>query len=534
MSVRNGFVLLAAVSMLLFLAACGSSNNIATPVAPPSGNFSNSNLNGTYVFSVSGTDSTGDPYTLAGTITANGSSTGVITGGTLDINGTNANEFTSGPIADASINNNGSYSVTVDGRGQFTVGTNVSGLPNLTFDFVLSSSSHGLITEFDSFGTGSGTIDAQTANVTPSGSYAFSLSGASDGLALWGTVGNFTLSGTSATGLEDFNEGGLLSFTAQTLTGTVAVSSTAPSTSLIFPSVGTLTFDVFPIDGTHLKFIEMDTTAAMSGDAFTEMTSMPAGDLAFTLSGAESAADFAAGGFMVTDSTGDITSASSEDVNSGGIPASTPSFTGSYAASPTGSGRFALTNFSQFSGGSSYAAYPSSGGVLLLETDSTGITIGAAYGPASASATFATGEGYGLNLSGFNIADDSEVDDIAEFTANSGNTITGIIDENSSFNGPVLGIPLSAGTYTAPSGGRGTITATAGSSTTGTLNGGFALTFYTVDGTTFPFIETDSGQVSTGVFVMQTPSGSSAAIAKAQQVFVPHSFPRSGAKKKQK
>jgi hypothetical protein len=98
----------------------------------------------------------------------------------------------------------------------------------------------------------------------------------------------------------------------------------------------------------------------------------------------------------------------------------------------------------------------------------------------------------------------------------------------------VLGIPLSAGTYTAPSGGRGTITATAGSSTTGTLNGGFALTFYTVDGTTFPFIETDSGQVSTGVFVMQTPSGSSAAIAKAQQVFVPHSFPRSGAKKKQK
>ena len=41
---------------------------------------------------------------------------------------------------------------------------------------------------------------------------------------------------------------------------------------------------------------------------------------------------------------------------------------------------------------------------------------------------------------------------------------------------------------------------------TTTFNGGFALTSYTVDGTTFPFIEYGRGQVATGVFVLQNPS----------------------------
>lgn len=78
MSVRNGIVLLLALSALLFLGACGS-NSITHPVAPPSGNFSNSNLNGTYVFSVLGVDqASGAPYAIVGTLTANGS--GGITG----------------------------------------------------------------------------------------------------------------------------------------------------------------------------------------------------------------------------------------------------------------------------------------------------------------------------------------------------------------------------------------------------------------------------------------------------------------------
>ena len=161
-------------------------------------------------------------------------------------------------------------------------------------------------------------------------------------------------------------------------------------------------------------------------------------------------------------------------------------------SSPASTGRYTLSNFtSGFVAGSTYAAYPSSGGLLLLEIDNTGIMTGAAY-TQTAGATFAASQGYGLNLSGDNLSAASEVDDIAEFAANStGNTITGLIDENSTSAGPVtFGTALTSGTYVAPVNGRGAIAATAGTSSSNTtLNGGFALTFYTVDGTTFPFIE---------------------------------------------
>ena len=63
----------ALVAMLAVLAGCGGSSGTANPVAPPSGGFSNSNLNGTYVFSISGTDVNGTPYAMVGTFTANGS-----------------------------------------------------------------------------------------------------------------------------------------------------------------------------------------------------------------------------------------------------------------------------------------------------------------------------------------------------------------------------------------------------------------------------------------------------------------------------
>ena len=324
MSVRNGFVLFPALSALMFLAACGSSNGVSNPVAPPSGQFSNSNLNGSYVFSVSGTDSNGAAYALAGTITTNGSggnNKGGITGGTLDINDIDTQVFTGGPIAEATINNNGTYSVSVDGRGQFTFGTNISGFPNLTFDFVLTTTGHGLLTEFDSFGTGSGTIDAQTASVTPSGVYSFNFSGASYSGSAFASAGDFTVNSSAITGVADFNNGGIQPITAQPLSGTIAVSSSSgPATTITTSGVPTLTFDVFPIDGQHLKFIEMDENYTLSGDAFAQTaTTIGGGTSAFTLDGLLTGdVSFAAGGFIVTDGAGNITNSSSEDFNANG------------------------------------------------------------------------------------------------------------------------------------------------------------------------------------------------------------------------
>jgi len=553
MSVRNVFVSLLALSGLLFLAGCGSSGTtITNPVAPPSGNFSNSNLNGTYVFSVSGTDeASGAPYTIAGTFTANGAggnSKGTITGGTLDINDANTTEFTSGPVSGVSINSNSTYSVSVDGRGQATIGTNIgNGFPNLVFDFVLSSSSHGLITEFDSFGTGSGTIDAQASGVTPSGSYAYILSGATYSGTPFATVGNFTLGsgGAITSGVADFNNGAVTISAAEALTGTVAVAST-PSTTLITQQYPLLTFDVFPVSATQLKFIEMDTNGTLSGDAFSQTTAtIPAETLAFTLQGfLASGASLAAGGFMVTDGAGNITNASTEDFNDNGtLSPSTPvSFTAMYAADPTNAGRYTLSGFTGFTPANTgvnltYAAYPSTGGLLLLEIDTIGITSGAAY-MQTPSATFAASSlGYGLNLSGIDgpgTTSASEVDDIAEFTANpSGTTVTGLIDENSTAGSTTFDQVVN-GTYGTISTGRYGISATTGtSSSPGTLLGGFNLTLYTVDGTTFPFIESDAGQVSTGVIVQQNVSSSSSAVAHSQ-MFVPHPLIRALAARQKK
>jgi hypothetical protein len=545
MSVRNSTVLLLALSTLLFLAACGSSGSSpATPVAPPSGNFSNSNLNGTYVFSIAGTDSNGAPYAMVGTFTANGSggnNKGGITGGTLDINDADTTVFTTGPVTGASINSGSTYSVGVDGRGLAVIGTNIpGGFPTLTFDFVLSSSSHGLITEFDAFGSGSGTLDLQAAGVTPSGSYAFSFSGATYSGAPFATVGNFALGsgGTIQSGLADFNNGALAISPGETLGGTVVVAST-PSTVLSTSQYPSLAFDVFPISATQLKFIETDENGTLSGDAFSQTgTTVPTGTLAFTMQGILSPSttptQIGAGGFMVTDGAGNITNASTEDFNDGGTlsPATPVPFTASYAAG--GAGRYTLSNFSSFTPvGLTFAAYPSSGGLLLLEIDTGGVTTGAAY-TQTAGATFAASQGYGMNLSGINLSGIGsgavEVDDIAEFTAGGGGTLTnGIIDENYNPAGsPVLGIELTTGTYGAlDSQGRYGISATASNSKTSTLLGGFDVIAYTVDGTTFPFMEYDTGQVATGVIVLQNSSSSSPALAhpqilKVQQLVHPH------------
>lgn len=543
MSVRNGFVLLLAFSALLFLAACGGSgNSVTNPVPPPSGSFSNSNLNGTYVFSVSGTDVNGFAYAMVGTLTADGSGgngKGNITGGTVDM----ADGEFSAPFANAPISAS-TYSIGVDGRG--TAVLSVSNNPfgsNLTLDFVLQDSSHGLITEFDGNATGSGTIDVQTAGTTPNGSYAFSLSGAGPSGA-FATVGNFAVgAGGAISGLEDLNSGGIV-YPDQVLSGNVVLgpSSTPATTLTTSAALGTLTFDVFAIDATHLKFIEMDATGTLVGDAFSQTTTtVPAGTLPFTLSGFLAGnTPFAAGGFMVTDGAGNITIASTEDINAGGttVSAAPVQFTANYGADPNdpaNSGRVLLTNFSGFTGGTEFAAYPSTGGTLLLEIDSTlGILAGVAYRPQSTT-SFSAGQGYAFNFTGVNLAINSgvEVDDLAEFAANSsGTTVTGVIDENfQPGGGPNFGMALS-GTYSAPdSNGRGQIAANAGNSSNSTLNGGFAITFYTVDGTTFPFIETDAnGQVASGVFVEQNPAAASSAV-KAPNMFIPQPLVRAHAAK---
>jgi hypothetical protein len=155
-----------------------------------------------------------------------------------------------------------------------------------------------------------------------------------------------------------------------------------------------------------------------------------------------------------------------------------------------------------------FAAYPSTGGLQLVEIDGFGTTNGVAY-PQAASPTLASGEGYGMNLSGvfaqsggFTNAED----DIAEFTNNNGTFGPGIIDFNG--QGSAQFKNTFQATYTADNtvAGRGTVTPS---------NNGYFLTTYTVDDTTTVAVSTDPQLVALGALVRQNATAKSNA-ASAQ------------------
>lgn len=510
---RIRFVLAAVLSTLAVLAGCGGSG-ITRATPPPGGGFTNSHLTGTYVFSVTGTDGTGDFFTMAGTFIANGS--GGISGGVLDLNDTRTGPVLSQPIT------GGSYLVGVDGRPASQMGllTLQTGSANLSFDFVLTSSTHGLITEFDTIGSGSGTFDLQ-ANVTQANinnqSYAFSLFGTSGigtdfcgigtngSVTPFATVGAVTLdaSGNVASGVQDFNDNcNSVGGTDLSVSAGFIDLTTVPGTASFTTSLGTVNFDVFPVTATHLKLIEIDTTPIMAGDAFTATASVPAGNNVFTLSGFDltNQAPFVTAGIIDTDGSGGVNTDSVQDINDGGVYSQvTSGITGSYTA--VSGGRSVLTLTSGFLNGDlgctncQFAAYPSSGGLQLLEIDNGGMTGGIAY-PQTATA-LASSQGFGMNLSAAN--PNSVEDVIAEFTNDNGR-FTGIVDFNDQ-GSTVFGQRFTS-TYAADSTvpGRGVVTPGAN---------GFNLVTYAVNNSTAIILEADQNQLGLGAFVMQNAGASS-------------------------
>jgi hypothetical protein len=503
MSVRHGIILLVALSTLTLLVGCGSSSPKA--VAPPSGAFSAANLNGTYVFSSTGVDATNALFlTMVGSLTANGS--GSITGGSVDLIGGSLTPTS--PIAQPITG--GSYTVTADGRGQINFNTTVStGAVTITLDFVLTSNSHGLVTEFDANGTGSGTIDLQSATTQAqlAGSYAFGVSGTGvTGASSIATVGAFTLDSTGAvsTGQEDVNNAGGYSGAASSIVAPSAVTvGTTPGTATIASNAGTsYTYDVYPIDNTHMKFIENDSQLLVSGDAYTQGTSIPTGQLVYTMTGESDStgtpAPFDSGGWLTNSSTGIV---GLEDFNDGGtgVVGQATSVGGSFGTLAGGRSVLSLTGFvngapSDVASNYSFAAYPfafnGGSGIQLLEIDNQGITSGAAY--PQTGTTLAASQGFGLNLTGDNT--NGEEDDIAEFVTTA-TGFSGIVDLNDdgglSFNKTLTG------SYTAPDGnGRGTASTNY-----------FTYDFYAVNSSSYILLEVDSTQIGVGAFALQsTPS----------------------------
>jgi hypothetical protein len=518
MSSLNRFALLTiALLSLAFLAACSSGPAKGLP--PPTGGFVPGNLKGTYVFSTQGFDFNGEPIAMAGAFTANGSLG--ITGGTIDIIDA---EFTS-PFADQTISG-GSYTMGADGRGTVILTTSTAtpfGSQAVELDFVLATPSQGLVTEFDANGTGSGTLDLQSS-ATVSGPYAFNLSGFDlVGGGILATVGSFTVGtdGSITTGVQDFNDNNV--FTSYPLSGGSVTlgSGSAPGTATLTTTgaFGTLGFDVYPVDSTHLKFIETSGNAFLAGDAFTQQgASLPttAAVFAFTMGGevvsAGTGTPLAIGGLMAIDGAGNITSSSEVDINNALAVTTGQVFGGTYAASGSIGGR-TLFNVSGFSVAIQFVAYPTfNAGLQMLESDGVGFLDGAALAQTTTTA-IAESQGYAMNLSAANgSTGGGEEDDIAEFSTTS-NTFSGIIDINDDMGTtPSLGERYT-GSYTvdSPATGRGEITRS-------NYNLGI---FYAVDSSTLLFLDAnDDFLVGVGVLLEQNASGSSSAAAK--RLIAPH------------
>src|SRR4051812_38315760 len=268
MLLHKRFILPVILSSLAVLAGCGGGgNNVKPPTPPPSGAFSNSNFNGTYTFSVAGSNTAGI-FTMAGTLVACGCTQGTISSGVVDVNDP------TGPAVGATIGNNSTYDITSDGRGSARLFITPSGGAAFEIDinFVLSSSSHGLVIRYDGNGTGSGTIDLQPSVISQNSlaatPYAFFLSGADTSNNPLATVGALTLNsaGTITTGVEDFNYFPTIS-TQLPLSGSVTVdSATTPGSATLNTTFGTFTFSVYSIDSNHLKLIENDGQAVLVGD----------------------------------------------------------------------------------------------------------------------------------------------------------------------------------------------------------------------------------------------------------------------------
>ena len=512
MSLRNRLVLPMILSALAVLAGCGGSSS--NPAPPPSGAFSNTSFNGTFTFSVLGEDiglGNGSPFAMSGTLTACGCTAGTISAGTVDI------IDNTGTASASAIGSNSVYSVTQDGRGfaQLFITPTGGTVFEVDVDFVLTSSSHGLITRFDGNGTGSGTIDLQ-GSVSPGAlavgqTYVVSLSGtdlAGDPLISTGAFvadSSGAINGEADTTLYSVSTLQATPYANSSLVGEVLVGTgTAPGGATLSTSFGTLNFDVYAIDGTHLKLIENDGIEILVGDVFTQPSAtIPAGNLVFTMAGPDpSAVPFVAGGIMASDGVSAITTGS-EDLNDGGQvdfgtnPAVPQTFSGTFTA--TGGGRFQVT-LATFDGGTSFAAYPSSNGILLQEIDA-GAGSGATSGVAllqTSGAAIAASQGYGMDLTGVDVFNGPEVDEIAEFNATS-TAMTGFIDENDLTIS--LGTANLSGAYTPLSNGTGSATFNAG------LAGMF---YYSADTSTSLFISTDSTIVGLGTIEAQTAPAQSA------------------------
>ncbi len=389
-----GISLAAVFLAISFLTSCSSSSSTHTTPPPVSTT--------PFAFYLSGQEEINDGpnyYALAGAVTIDAS--GNVTGGEQDYN--DGFGLTSPEPSGDSITG-GTLTVDSTGQGTLTLMTNntalgVSGTETLGVQF--ANADHALITQFDGSATSSGSLDLQTLSGTPSGGFAFTMSGVDASYNPIAFGGVFTIPAAS-TDEVDANDNGTL-VAAAPLTGTALGSADAfgrgaVTTSLEYGSTPIL-FNYYIVGPEVIRIIDVDpsTTEAGTdsavGSAFGQGSTTGAfadtslGASIFGVAGAPFGFNYGTAGQFTTNSTNGSFAGVGEDAELGTfISGAASTLTGPYTIGTNGYGSLTIGGFgvnSQVSAMQVYATDPTLdlmdpnnaggnpdvGGALLLDFD---------------------------------------------------------------------------------------------------------------------------------------------------------------------
>src|SRR5256885_9559756 len=235
------------LALAALLAACGSgksstsSGSNATPAVPQ--------LNGTFVFSASGSDPADGSYFVAGSFTADGK------GGLTGIEDLNL-----GSGVDSNVPFTGTYLIDSAGNVAVTV-SDGTGIPTF-FTFPMPSGSAAAKVSYD--GTGTGTVQSQSTSAFSNiGTFAFTLNGQGEGTVTGS--GSFTTNaaGSFTAGSENFSDGAFAR-TSSALSGTLSpVFSGGRGTAVI----GSELFSYYAISQNQIVLAGLEDSALIYGTA---------------------------------------------------------------------------------------------------------------------------------------------------------------------------------------------------------------------------------------------------------------------------
>jgi len=295
--------------------------------------MANASLTGQYFYQLTGIDTAAN-FREAGVFTADGN--GNIIGGRDDF--AEGTTITSG-------SSTGSYRISNDGTGVFTISISDGRVLQLALTLVSSSKVYLMVTQTFDLANGTGIAEKQDPAVfaaTPSGTFAFRTHTASTAQGPSATVGAFTIASGTVSGSEDVNRAGALSF--PTFTGSFNAPDTSGRGTGTFTDSAnvTSTFIYYVVDADNLRFFSINTGAPGLGRAETQTgapfanTSLAgsyafgsSGDTNVSLAGAKTVGHFTAGG------DGTISAGAFDSVEDG-TPLTNISFTGTYSMAANG------------------------------------------------------------------------------------------------------------------------------------------------------------------------------------------------------